>query len=83
MEKINSNFILKIKQDNGEYSYQIRQENIIPLISKAIQEQQEQIEELKEENKKKDEIISKLIERVEKLERKEIKNELHKNKLGE
>ena len=37
MEKINPNFILKIKQDNGEYSYQIRQENIIPLISKPIQ----------------------------------------------
>lgn len=69
MEKINSNFILKIKQDNGEYSYQIRQENIIPLISKAIQEQQEIIEQLQEKDKQKDEIISNLIERIETLEK--------------
>lgn len=74
MEKINSNFILKIKQDNGEYSYQIRQENIIPLISKAIQEQQEIIEQLQEKDKQKDEIIANLIERIDALE-KEVNNE--------
>ena len=73
MEKINSNFILKIKQDNGEYSYQIRQENIIPLISKAIQEQQEIIEQLQEKDKQNEEIIANLIERIDALE-KEVNN---------
>lgn len=58
----------EIIANNGEG---INTYSMTSVAYKAIQEQQEQIEELKEENKKKDEIISKLIERVEKLERKE------------
>lgn len=85
LEKIDKNYVLKqkVKDKNIDYKYYVNELPILATATKAIQEQQEQIEELKEENKKKDEIISKLIERVEKLERKEIKNELYKDDLGE
>ena len=68
------------RTDDDTIYYAINYEQFLILKQKAMDKK---IEELKEENKKKDEIISKLIERVEKLERKEIKNELYKNDLGE
>ena len=43
LEKINPDYVFKVKQANGEFIYQIRPEMIIPVLSKAIQE-------LKEEN---------------------------------
>ncbi|WP_143314186.1 phage tail spike protein [Clostridium sp. HBUAS56017] len=38
MESINSNYVLKVRQPNGIDTYQIKPENIIPVLSKAIQE---------------------------------------------
>ncbi len=43
LEKINPDYVFKVKQANGDFIYQIRPEMIIPVLSKAIQE-------LKEEN---------------------------------
>ena len=65
--------------DDDTIYYAINYEQFLILKQKAMDKK---IEELQTKDKQKDEIISKLIERVEKLERKEIKNELHKNKLG-
>ena len=85
LEKIDKNYVLKqkVKDKNIDYKYYVNELPILATATKAIQEQQEQIEQLQLKDKQKDEIISKLIERVEKLERKEIKNELYKNDLGE
>ena len=66
--------------DDDTIYYAINYEQFLILKQKAMDKK---IEELQTKDKQKDEIISKLIERVEKLERKEIKNELYKNKLGE
>lgn len=66
--------------DDDTVYYAINYEQFLILKQKAMDKK---IEELQTKDKQKDEIISKLIERVEKLERKEIKNELYKNKLGE
>lgn len=66
--------------DDDTVYYAINYEQFLILKQKAMDKK---IEELQTKDKQKDEIISKLIERVEKLERKEIKNELHKDDLGE
>ena len=66
--------------DDDTIYYAINYEQFLILKQKAMDKK---IEELQTKDKQKDEIISKLIERVEKLERKEIKNELYKNDLGE
>ena len=66
--------------DDDTIYYAINYEQFLILKQKAMDKK---IEELQTKDKQKDEIISKLIERVEKLERKEIKNELHKDNLGE
>ena len=66
--------------DDDTIYYAINYEQFLILKQKAMDKK---IEQLQSKDKQKDEIISKLIERVEKLERKEIKNELYKNKLGE
>ena len=47
-EKINPDYVLKIKQLNGDYLYQIKPEMIIPVLSKAIQELKEENNILKE-----------------------------------
>ena len=65
--------------DDDTIYYAINYEQFLILKQKAMDKK---IEELQTKDKQKDEIISKLIERVEKLERKEIKNELYKNDLG-
>ena len=67
------------RTDDDTIYYAINYEQFLILKQKAMDKK---IEELQTKDKQKDEIISKLIERVEKLERKEIKNELYKNKLG-
>ena len=48
LEKINPDYVLKIKQLNGDYLYQIKPEMIIPVLSKAIQELKEENNILKE-----------------------------------
>lgn len=69
MEEIDSNFVLKEENENGEERYYINELPILATLSKAIQEQQEQIEQLQEENKQKDKIIADLIKRIETLEK--------------
>ena len=70
----------QFRTDDDTVYYAINYEQFLILKQK---EKKKKIEQLQSKDKQKDEIISKLIERVEKLERKEIKNELYKNKLGE
>ena len=70
----------QFRTDDDTVYYAINYEQFLILKQKAMDKK---IEELQTKDKQKDEIISKLIERVEKLERKEIKNELYKNDLGE
>ncbi len=73
LEEINNNFVAKIPQKDGSETYQINETKIIPYVTKAIQEQQEEIEELKQKDK--DEVIASLISRVEKLEKASESNE--------
>ena len=47
MKEINEDFVIEINQENGEKISQINETKIIPYLSKAIQEQQEEIEEQK------------------------------------
>ena len=48
LERINPDYVLKIKQLNGDYLYQVKPEMIIPVLSKAIQELKEENNILKE-----------------------------------
>lgn len=48
LEKINPDYVFKVKQVNGDFIYQIRPEMIIPVLSKAIQELKEENDSLKE-----------------------------------
>ncbi|SFU78430.1 Chaperone of endosialidase, partial [Clostridium sp. DSM 8431] len=48
LERINPDYVFKVKQANGDFIYQIRPEMIIPVLSKAIQELKEENNILKE-----------------------------------
>ena len=38
MLSVNPQYVLSIKQENGDVSYQINEHTIIPVITKALQE---------------------------------------------
>lgn len=77
MEKIDPNFvIIRPKTEETEERYYINELPLIATLSKAIQEQQEQIEELKKSDEEKDNLIKTLIERIEKLEAKNEKESI-------
>ena len=62
LQEINPRFVFEVKQNENESNLQVSEKNIIPFLSKAIQEQQEQIENQSQ-------IIQDLIQRIEKLEK--------------
>lgn len=79
MEQIDENFVIKKPADekrNIEERYYINELPIIATLTKAIQEQQEQIEQLKKNDEQKDNLIKTLIERIEKLEAKNEKESI-------
>ena len=77
MEKIDPNFvIIRPKTEETEERYYINELPLIATLSKAIQEQQEQIEQLKKNDEEKDNLIKTLIERIEKLEAKNEKESI-------
>ena len=62
MEKIDPNFVfIKPKTEQLEERYYINELPIIATLSKAIQEQQEQIEDLKQIINKQQEQINKIL----------------------
>ncbi len=62
LKNIKEDFTYEIEQTNGEKTLQVNETKIIPYLSKAIQEQQEEIQDLKLQIKKQQEIINKLLE---------------------
>ena len=48
LEKINSEFVLKVDQPNGDKRYQIRAQAIIPVLTKAIQEMEKRLNKAEE-----------------------------------
>lgn len=73
MEKIDPNFVIKRPADKErkiKERYYINELPIVATLSKAIQEQQEQIEQLKKNDGERDNLIKTLMERIEKLEAK-------------
>lgn len=51
LEKLNSEFVVEVPQENGEVLLQVNPHTVIPVLSKAIQEQHELIVELQNEVK--------------------------------
>lgn len=77
MEKIDPNFvIIRPKTEETEERYYINELPLIATLSKAIQEQQEQIEQLKKNDGERDNLIKTLIEKIEKLEAKNEKESI-------
>ena len=64
----NFNYASEITAERDGQEIGVDTYSMISVAYKAIQEQQEEIEKLREENKNKEDTISKLIERIEKLE---------------
>ena len=79
MEQIDANFVIKKPADkkrNIEERYYINELPIIATLTKAIQEQQEQIEQLEKNDEQKNNLIKTLMERIEKLEAKNEKESI-------
>lgn len=79
MEKIDPNFVIKRPADKErkiKERYYINELPIVATLSKAIQEQQDQIEQLKKNDGERDNLIKTLMERIEKLEAKNEKESI-------
>lgn len=70
LEEINPDFVLKIPQPENieeKYHYQVDQTRLIPTITKAIQEQQQQIERLTQTISDMQQVVAELQEEIRRL----------------